>query len=267
MVRRARHAPGLPARLRRHRTASPARRRGSSASFNRSARSAAASRVVAEGGAGHAARRVAESVAEVTALVTLGTPLGPVAFSILTAEPAASTLRLLDALLPAEDPADPFDPDLARGRDLVRGLTRLADTPALADELAPPATPPPAPRAGLEVHAVFGNVTPPAIKPRADRDLRGRPQPEGGDALRAARVPARSAASAPGFACRSRSARPASPSPATRRSSFSAPTSPARRSAARGRSTSISKCGARAAGSSAARARPETRTFAGSNST
>ena len=119
--------------------------------------------VVAEGGAGHAARRVAESVAEIAALVTLGTPLGPVAFSVLTAEPAASTLRLLDALIPAEDPAEPFDPDLARGRDLVRGLTKLADALALADELAPPATPAPAPRAGLEVHAVFGNVTAPAI--------------------------------------------------------------------------------------------------------
>ncbi len=119
--------------------------------------------LVAEGGAGHAARRVAESVAEVSALVTIGTPLGPVAFSVLAAEPAASTLRLLNSLLPADDPADPFDPDLARGRDLVRGLTKLADTPSLADELAPPATLPPAPRAGLEVHAVFGNVTPPAI--------------------------------------------------------------------------------------------------------
>ena len=97
-----------------------------------------------------------------TALVTLGTPSGPVAFSVVTSEPAASTLRLLDALLPPQDEAgeneDVFDDDLARGRDLVRGLLALADTPSLADELAPPADPAPAPRAGLDAHAVYGVI-------------------------------------------------------------------------------------------------------------
>ena len=115
--------------------------------------------IVAEGGAGHAARRAADTIAEITALVTIGTPFGAVAFSVLAAEPAASTLRLLNALIPAETAADPFDEDLALGRDLVRGLLSLADTPALADELTPPADPLVAPRAGLEVHAVFGSLT------------------------------------------------------------------------------------------------------------
>lgn len=115
--------------------------------------------LVAEGGAGHAARRAAEAIAEITALVTIGTPFGAVAFSVLMSEPAASTVRLLDTLIPAETAGDPFDEDLALGRDLVRGLVTLADTPALADELAPPADPLVAPRAGLEVHAVFGSLT------------------------------------------------------------------------------------------------------------
>jgi hypothetical protein len=115
--------------------------------------------LIAEGGAGHAARRAAQAIAEVTALVTLGTPAGPVAFSVLEAEPAASTLRLLNALIPGEIDEDPFDDDLALGRDLVRGLIMLADAPALGDELAPPADPVPAPRAGLDVHAVFGRLT------------------------------------------------------------------------------------------------------------
>ena len=84
---------------------------------------------------------------------------GAVAFSVLAAEPAASTLRLLNALIPEETVDEPFDDDLQLGRDLVRGLVALADTQSLADELAPPADPIAAPRAGLEVHAVFGSVT------------------------------------------------------------------------------------------------------------
>ena len=118
--------------------------------------------LVAEAGAGHAAFVVAQAVSEVTALVTLGTPSGPVAFSVVTSEPAASTLRLLDALLPPHDEQgeneDVFDDDLGRGRDLVRGLLALADTPSLADELVPPSAPASAPRANLEVHAVYGAI-------------------------------------------------------------------------------------------------------------
>jgi hypothetical protein len=122
--------------------------------------------LVAEGGAGHAARLAAEAVPEVTGLVTLGTPAGPVAFSVLAAEPAASTLRLLDALIPDEpdgEEEEPFDEDLERGRDLVRGLLELAARPGAADELAPPALAPATPRAGLAVHAVFGRVGEPAV--------------------------------------------------------------------------------------------------------
>jgi hypothetical protein len=77
--------------------------------------------LVAEGGAGHPARRAAQNVAEISALVTIGTPFGAAAFSVLSAEPAASTLRLLDSLIPIETGGDPFDDDLALGRDLVRG--------------------------------------------------------------------------------------------------------------------------------------------------
>lgn len=122
--------------------------------------------LVAEGGAGHAARRAADAVTEVTGLVTLGTPMGPAAFSVLAAEPAASTLRLLDALIPAEsdgEQEEPFDEDLARGRDLVRGLLALTTQPGAADELAPPALAPTAPRAGLAVHALFGRVSEAAV--------------------------------------------------------------------------------------------------------
>jgi hypothetical protein len=46
--------------------------------------------LVAAGGAGHAARAVAESEAAVTALVTAGTPLSsPVAFTVLSTQPGA----------------------------------------------------------------------------------------------------------------------------------------------------------------------------------
>ena len=120
--------------------------------------------LVAEGGAGHPARRAAQNVAEIDALVTVGTPYGAAAFSILSAEPAASTLRLLDALTPVETVGDPFDDDLALGRDLVRGLLTLADAPALAEALAAPADATAVPRAGLEAHAVFGNVSARAVR-------------------------------------------------------------------------------------------------------
>ena len=115
--------------------------------------------LVAEGGAGHAARRAAERIAEIGTLITVGTPFGPVAFSVVNTEPAASTLRLLDALIPIEAPDDPFDADLALGRDLVRGLLSLARSPSSADELAAPADALQAPRASLDLHAVFGTVS------------------------------------------------------------------------------------------------------------
>ncbi len=115
--------------------------------------------LVAEGGAGHAARRVAEDMATIDAVVTIGTPFGPVLFSIVGTEPAASTLQLLDRLLPEETGAEPFDEDLALGRDLVKGLLRLAARPLLAAELNPPSVPAPQPRATLESHALFGQVS------------------------------------------------------------------------------------------------------------
>jgi hypothetical protein len=77
--------------------------------------------LVAAGGAGHAARAVAEAEAAVTALVTAGTPLSPVAFTVLSTQPGADALRLLDRLLPPAPPA-PADPDApAEDADLALG--------------------------------------------------------------------------------------------------------------------------------------------------
>lgn len=120
--------------------------------------------VVAKAGAGHAARRAAESVAAVTSLVTLGTPAGPVAFTILDTPPGAEALRVLAALLPAPDPTAPDDPDLARGRSLIAALTGLLPLGDPAVELRPPDVLPGSPRAGLDVHAVFGRMTSDAVR-------------------------------------------------------------------------------------------------------
>ena len=112
--------------------------------------------LVADGGAGHAALAAANAVPGVDAVVTLGTPLGPVALTVLDAAPGADALRLLAALLPEPDAAEPDDPDLARGRLLVDGLLGLLRLPDPARELRPPSEGVAAPRAGLVHHALFG---------------------------------------------------------------------------------------------------------------
>ncbi len=120
--------------------------------------------LIASAEAGHAARRAAEAVIAVTSLVTIGTPAGPVSFSVLDTAPAAEALRLLIALLPAFDPAEPDDFELARGRALI---TALADLLALGDpavELRAPDVVLGPPRAGLEVHAVYGAMRTEAVK-------------------------------------------------------------------------------------------------------
>ncbi len=112
--------------------------------------------LIAGAGAGHAARQVAETVNAITDVVTLGMPLGPVAFSILDSAPGAEALRVLLALLPDIDNDEPDDADLATGRDLLGMFEKLLAKGDPGVELRPPAVPHPAPRAGLGVHAVFG---------------------------------------------------------------------------------------------------------------
>ncbi|UNK57357.1 hypothetical protein MNQ95_14675 [Pseudoxanthomonas daejeonensis] len=114
--------------------------------------------VVAVAGAGHAARVAAQKpeCACVTALVTLGTPLTPVSLTALSIQPTADALRLLQRLLPAPDSAD--SAELQLGRGLVRSMMELAALPDPADDLGLPDVPPPPPRAGLDVRAIFGVV-------------------------------------------------------------------------------------------------------------
>jgi len=113
--------------------------------------------VVAVGGAGHAARRAADAKAVVTELVLLGTPLAPISLTAVSVQPTADMLRLLDRLLPT-DGIDEDDADLALGRSMVGALMELAPLADPAADLRPPTDPLPAPRAGLAVHALFGDV-------------------------------------------------------------------------------------------------------------
>jgi hypothetical protein len=115
--------------------------------------------VVAVAGAGHAARLAAETQSAVTDLVTLGTPLSPIALTALNTQPTADALRLLHRLLPAAEPGEPDDADLALGRALVTAMIELVDKTDPAAELRPPTVEPATSRAGLQVSAVFGVVT------------------------------------------------------------------------------------------------------------
>ncbi|HEV7578727.1 MAG TPA: hypothetical protein VGO85_22050, partial [Caldimonas sp.] len=118
--------------------------------------------LVADASAGHAARRAAEAVAGVTALVTAGTPLDAVSLQVLDAAPAADALRLLQRLLPTlpADESDELgdDPDLHLGRGLVGALAALIEADDPGRELRPPSLPFGSPRAGLAVHMLFGEV-------------------------------------------------------------------------------------------------------------
>ena len=120
--------------------------------------------LVAEAGAGHAARRAAEAEPAVTALVTLGTPAGPVSLSVIDTAPAADALRLLLRLLPSNTDEITDDADLHLGRGLVMALADLMAQDDPARELRPPASAPAAPRAGLAVHMVFGEVGEDAVR-------------------------------------------------------------------------------------------------------
>jgi hypothetical protein len=124
--------------------------------------------LVADAAAGHAARDAAQAQPAVTALVTLGTPVTPVSLNVLDAAPGADALRLLARLLPPDRPEDPNDlsddPDLALGRGLVTSLTDLLASDDPARELRPPATAAPAPRAGLDLHLVYGEASESAVQ-------------------------------------------------------------------------------------------------------
>ncbi len=113
--------------------------------------------VVGVGGAGHACRRAAAEVPEVSEVVTLGTPYAPVPLAALSTLPEADGLRLLHRLLPPPVPDE--DDDLRLARALVGALMELSTLETPDADLAPPATAPP-PRAGLETTAVFGAVSP-----------------------------------------------------------------------------------------------------------
>ena len=120
--------------------------------------------VVADADAGHAVRRAADAVAAVTDAVLLGTPIGPVSFAVLDENPAADTLRLLARLLPPLSDEVDDDQDLGVGRGLVTGLTSLLASDDPSRELQSPTPPAPAPRAGLNLHAVFGVVDEAAVR-------------------------------------------------------------------------------------------------------
>jgi large repetitive protein len=122
--------------------------------------------LVAVAGAGHAARVAAQAESAVTDLITLGTPLGPISLTAIGTQPTADALRLLHRLLPPPLPVDETDPDaehededLALGRGLVGAMMELVDRIDPTAELIVPSVPPPPPRAGLAVTAVFGAVS------------------------------------------------------------------------------------------------------------
>ncbi|MFL5937814.1 MAG: DUF6603 domain-containing protein [Gaiellaceae bacterium] len=114
--------------------------------------------LVGIGGAGHAARLAAQQQAAVSDLLTLGTPLGPISLTALTTQPAADALRLLNRLL-VEPLGGAEDGDLSLGRSLVAAMLELADDADPESELRQPATALPAPRVGLTMKALFGDVS------------------------------------------------------------------------------------------------------------
>ena len=114
--------------------------------------------VVALAGAGHATRLAAEAQTAVADLITLGTPLAPISLTALSTQPTADAIRMLDRLLPSAPAGTVDDEDLALGRALVAAMTELTSLADPSIDLRPPTVDPPAPRAGLQVAAVFGVV-------------------------------------------------------------------------------------------------------------
>ncbi|MDH5333845.1 MAG: hypothetical protein OEW65_08185, partial [Thermoleophilia bacterium] len=119
---------------------------------------AAAVKIVALGGAGHAARLAAATAAGVTHLVTLGTAHGGIDLDVLDDGPAAQALQMLAALLP-EPGARTELPAASLGRDCVAPLIdayRAGDR--ALDDLAPPPVAMPALPAAVSAHAIAGRV-------------------------------------------------------------------------------------------------------------
>ena len=117
---------------------------------------------IAQEGAGHPAIAAANTLTFVDAVVTLGTPFTPVAFTILDDQPAADAFRLLRAVLPPLDDTQTDDVDLSLGRGLVNALASLLPQGDPGREIRPPAVPI-TPRAGLPVHALFGAIDEPTL--------------------------------------------------------------------------------------------------------
>src|SRR6202011_3151383 len=92
------------------------------------------------------------------------TPIGPLSFAVLDNNPASDTLRLLARLLPPLGDEVDDDQNHGIGRGLVTGLTSLLESDDPARELQPPSPLPSAPRAGLNLHAVFGVVSEASIR-------------------------------------------------------------------------------------------------------
>jgi hypothetical protein len=118
--------------------------------------------LVALGGAGHAARIVADAVAGVSHLITFGTPWSAATFDSARVGVPADAARLMRALLPPDDALEPDDDDLAVGRALVTGFRDAArGTPTVTDLEAP--RPTTGVRAGLSAVAVFGALSEAAV--------------------------------------------------------------------------------------------------------
>ena len=120
--------------------------------------------IIADARAGHAALGAAQALLGIAAVVTLGTPLGPVSFTVLDSQPDADALRLLRWLIPAVDVAEPDDADLSLARSMVTALSDLLGTVDPGFELRPPSTGVVAPRSGLVHHAVFGVLSVDAVR-------------------------------------------------------------------------------------------------------
>lgn len=95
--------------------------------------------LVAHGSAGQAARLLASQDAAVAQLVLLGVPAAGLSLDVLDVPPAADVVQLLCRLLPAPDPAQPDDPNLAAGRAVLGTLAAVyASALAPTNDFRPP---------------------------------------------------------------------------------------------------------------------------------
>ncbi|MFC7496392.1 MULTISPECIES: DUF6603 domain-containing protein [unclassified Nocardioides] len=114
--------------------------------------------LIGYGAAGAAALRVAASRPAVTAVVTVGTPWGAVATDALSAGLGGDALRLLRRLARPDVEAAPEPVRAHESSDLQRMRELVARTAAHLDPTALPNAALEARRAGMPVHAVFGDL-------------------------------------------------------------------------------------------------------------